>query len=305
MTHEELLETAILRTILYADVFDFPMTVQEIHHFLIHDQPVDLEQVRHVLVNSGRLNRLLYRVNGYVCLADREPLIALREAREEAAQRLWPKAVRYGWWLARLPFVRMVALTGALSVRNVPNGDDDLDYMLVTAPHRVWLARAFAILLVRVARLRGVEICPNYVVAETALSQERRNVFTAHEVAQTVPLYGRGLYQRLLEANMWVVSILPNARMAFYDESQRPPGRAWRLLKQVGEAVLGGWLGDQLEHWEYRRKLRRFAPAMQTPHSAARLDEQQIKGHFQDHGHPTLVRYHERLRRYGLETGPG
>jgi hypothetical protein len=31
------LETAILRTILYADVFNFPMTIAEIQHFLISE----------------------------------------------------------------------------------------------------------------------------------------------------------------------------------------------------------------------------------------------------------------------------
>jgi hypothetical protein len=39
---------------------------------------------------------------------------------------------------------------------------------------------------------------------------------------------------------------------------------------------------------------------MQTPHSSARLDEQQVKGHFNDHGNPVLRQYYERLQQHGL-----
>ena len=43
---------------------------------------------------------------------------------------------------------------------------------------------------------------------------------------------------------------------------------------------------------------------MQTPHSAAQLDDQHVKGHFNDHGHPVMQQYHERLRAYDLEALP-
>ncbi|MFN8450301.1 MAG: hypothetical protein U0521_17370 [Anaerolineae bacterium] len=44
------------------------------------------------------------------------------------------------WRAARLPPVRMVALTGALVVRNASDNDDDLDYVLVTR-RGAWIAR--------------------------------------------------------------------------------------------------------------------------------------------------------------------
>src|SRR5262245_17927211 len=127
------LETAILRTVIYADVFSFPMTLEEIHHFLIHDQPVSLDQVKWALNTSDLLKKKLYRADGYIVCAGREDLIPLRMRRERASQYLWPLAVTYGCWLGRLPFVRMVAMTGALSMRNAASEQDDLDYLLVTS----------------------------------------------------------------------------------------------------------------------------------------------------------------------------
>src|SRR5688572_10172908 len=159
---------AIVRTILYADVFNFPMTVRELHHFLIYDTPVSLSTVETTLA-SRTLSPVLEISDGYVVRRGRGDLIPLRMAREQASEQLMPQALRYAVWLSRLPFVRLVALTGALAMRNAPDERDDLDYMLVTAPRRVWLARAFSILLVRVVKLRGIVLCPNYVLAESAL----------------------------------------------------------------------------------------------------------------------------------------
>lgn len=300
----EAVDAAILRTILYADVFHFPLTPAEIHHFLIDDQPASAAVITERLARSPLLRQKLIFEHGYAACRGRESLIPMRQARDAAARQLWPLALRYGLWLARLPFVRMVALTGALAVRNPTDAKDDLDYLLVTAPRRVWLARAFSIILVRLARLQGVEICPNYVLAESSLEQERRDVFTAHEVTQMVPLYGHALYRRLRDSNRWVSAHLANAEGAFYTEAERPTGCGWSAFKALLERLLAGRAGDALERWEYRRKLRRFAGQMQTPHSAAQLDESRVKGHFNDHGHFVLREYATRLRAHGLESAP-
>lgn len=296
------LEAAILRTLLYGDVFSFPMTPGEIHHFLIHDRPVSSAAVEDVLAGSEWLAARIYREHGYVSLVERRELVALREEREIVARQLWPRALRYGRWLSRLPFVQMVALTGALAMRNAPAEDDDLDYLVVTTANRVWLARAFTIVLVRLARLWGVEICPNYVVSETRLAQDRYDLFMAHEVAQIVPLYGNGLYDELCAANRWLSEFLPNAAGAHIDPGEQPIGRGWLWLKRGGEILLAGWPGDALERWEYRRKLTRFAEQMKTPHSAAQLDPHRVKGHFHDHGYPVMRRYQEQVRAFGVES---
>lgn len=299
----EPIEAAILQTILYADVFNFPLTIAEIHHFFIHHEPISEAEIRRTLATSTRLQGCLHITNEYIARTGREDLIALRQTRCAVSRELWPLAIAYGRWLARLPFVRMVALTGALAMHNARHHRDDLDYLLVTRPGRVWLARAFSILLVRLARLRGVEVCPNYVLAETHLEQQRRDIFIAHEVAQMVPLYGRAVYERMRERNTWVIGYLPNAAGVFHHENEQPIGRFGAGLKWLLEALLGGRLGDALERWESRRKQRRFSVEIhRLPYHSARLDDSQVKGHFNDHGHFVLRQYAERLREYGLES---
>ncbi|HVU10239.1 MAG TPA: hypothetical protein VHD90_03135 [Phototrophicaceae bacterium] len=298
------IEEAILRTVIYADIFNFPLTRPELQHYLISSQPVSLAQIEQTLDSSPLLQTELDIQPEYVAYARGQGSIAVRGQRAAASLSLWPLALHYGQWLARLPFVRMVALTGALAVRNASDDDDDLDYVLVTAAGRVWLARAFAIVLVRLAELRGVVVCPNYVLAETALEQPKRDLFMAHEVAQMVPIYGLSLYRAMRACNPWVEDYLPNASDAFYVEQERLPGSGWDRLKRVIEWALGGRIGAALEGWEYRRKLRRFAGELRAPHSAALLDDQHVKGHFNDHGYPVLRQYEDRLRRYDLDALP-
>lgn len=291
-------DAAILRTLLYADVFQFPMTAAEIHRYLIASQPISEQDIQAALCESTTLRPLLYHDAGYVALAEHPDYIAVRLQREAITRRLWTDALHYGRWLSWIPFVQMVALTGALAVRNPAADDDDLDYLLVTQPGRVWLARLFAVVLVRLVRLRGRELCPNYVLASDQLCQEQRDLYMAHEVAQMLPLYGRRIYEEMMSVNGWSSDYLPNALPFAIEEA--PPRRAKRLL----ERLLGGRVGTLVEHWEQRRKSRKFLSHVDTPQSAAQVDDSQVKGHFDDNGLPILEQYAARLRAYGIDEMP-
>jgi hypothetical protein len=292
------LERAILHTLLYADIFDFALTEAEIHHFLI-GCAADLPSVQAALHGSARLAGYVEYCEGFWTLRGRAALSAVRRSREAASQALWPVARFYGKLLAHLPFVRMVALTGSLAVRGAYHAQDDIDFLLVTVPNRVWLARLLAIGVVRLARLRGVRLCPNYVLSESALAQTQRDIYMAHELAQMVPLAGHALYAAMRAENRWTQAFLPNAEQPFYCIAESTPCGIGRALQGLAEAALRGKLGDWLEHWERRRKARKLM-AQQTAHSAAQLDSERVKGHFQDHGARIREAYAHKLRDYAL-----
>jgi hypothetical protein len=292
-------EIAILKTLLYGDIFDFPMTEREIHHYLIGSNATS-EAVRQTLHQSTFLARHITRVNGYYAM--RPDTAEQRDQRDEVSESLWHTAQRYGIWLAYFPFVRMVALTGALAMRNANSPRDDLDYMVITAPGRVWLARLLIVILVRLARLWGVYLCPNYLLIETKLEQPQQDIYIAHELIQMVPISGHVLYDRMRAANPWADRLMPNAQGTFYDTHPHQPHGIGRWLQAGIEWLLSGRVGDWLENWEHRRKEKKFArQAAESPHSSALISQEQVKGHFQDYGHPILNRFHQKLREYGLE----
>ena len=79
----------------------------------------------------------------------------------------------------------------------------------------------------------------------------------------------------------------------------RPRGLG-RALQRLAEGLLSGPIGDRLEAWEQRRKMRKFAPDARLPGSSAELDPDHVKGHFKDYGYPALESYRARLENYAL-----
>jgi hypothetical protein len=291
-------DAAILRTLLYADVFDYPMTADEVHHYLI-GLALPREQVRRALEGSPWLADRTERVNGYFAARGRAESAAVREQRARASLELWAIARRYARWLGYLPFVRMVAVTGALAMHNSEAGDD-IDFLIVTAPGRVWLTRALCVGMVKAARRLGARLCPNYVLAESALEQERQDLFIAHEVAQMTPVVGHALYQRMRQANAWALRFLPNATGPLHREPEAAPRGLRLALQRLLEWLLGGRLGDWLEQWERRRKVEKFRAQAQAPTAHAVLDAEHVKGHFVDYGRWTIASYEERLQVFGV-----
>jgi hypothetical protein len=284
------LERAIVHTLAYADVFDYPLTADELHRYLIGTQ-ASRGTIRGILSDSPKS---IARVGRFFTLAGHESAVDTRRSRAQVAATFWRKAVHYGRIIGSLPFVRMVAVTGALAMDNL--ADDDIDYLIVTEPGRLWLCRALVVGLVKSAALRGIELCPNYFISEHALELEERNLFTAHEVTQMVPVAGMPTYQRLRELNRWTETYLPNAagpprRIAHADQGSN---RTRRLL----EHTLRSRLASPVERWEMRRKMRKLGQRS-NGHAEAAFGPDWCKGHFGDHGQLTLSRYHARLEQLG------
>jgi hypothetical protein len=297
-TDQGALERAILHTILYADLFDYPLTSAEVAHYLIGLSCL-AEEVCTCLSRSDWLAERVTEVDGYFVVRGREALVAQRLERAVASDRLWRRARRFVRVLRALPFVRMIGITGALAMRNSAAGDD-IDVFIVTAPDRVWLTRAFAIGLVYMGKLCGDTLCPNYLISERVFALERHTLFVAHEFAQMSPVYGFAVYDQMLTANGWVHSFLPNASHPFWCEPEESQGMISRGIKRALEKCLSGRLGMILENWEMCRKIRKFQNRLGRPDGDAILDRDHVKGHFEDYGGPVMRLYTERLGQFDL-----
>ncbi len=295
------LDSAILKTLIYGDIFHFPMTVQEIHHFLIYNEIVDFDDIQQQLNTSKWLQSQTTTDGIYYALSMRSELFKLRHEREKMMETLSPQMRFYGRVLSYFPFVELVGITGALSMRNPSTATDDLDYLIITRPGRVWLSRAMIIVLVRIIRLRGIEICPNYFLASDQLVQARQDLYIAHEIAQLLPLSNLTLYRKLRDLNRWTETVLPNADQPFYDLLDAKQNIVGLVFKRGLELILSLPIGDWLEQWEYRRKAQRFQQQAQEPTASAEIDEGHVKGHFEDYGHYVLDRYNEQLGHFDIE----
>ncbi len=272
-------ERALLLGVLYSDLFEYPLREDELHGALV-GCAASPEQLEAALV--ALRGRFLARLDGHVTWLGREHLVGLRRAREDAAPARWEQARRYARWLRRVPFVRLVAVCGSQARDNAPP-EADLDFFCISAPRRLWLVQVMAMLLRRMAARGGVEICPNYFLAEDALALSARDLYSAHEVLQVVPLRGRAAWEAFRASNAWSTDFLPGfdaaSRATRLDDEPAPAwtrrlerllaGRAGDLLDRVVHRVLLGY---------YAVRLGRHGFGRQALSQAYRRDRQTVVG---------------------------
>jgi len=241
------IERAILETLVYSDIFDYPLKRKELHRFL--PLRMDEQELTHAMQS---LNGQVETKDDFYFLAEREEIVDIRRRRETRSRSLLPRALKYGRVLGSLPFIRMVALTGSLAVLNIAK-NEDFDYMLVTERGRVWTARAFALLFNRYVKMFGHTICPNLIVSETALEWPLHDLYSARELYQMIPITGMDMYQGLMKANPWAKEFLPNAW-----QTSEVSKTSEVSVRSIFELPLRGVLGDKFEQWEMTRKIARF-----------------------------------------------
>jgi hypothetical protein len=155
-------------------------------------------------------------------------------------------ATRVSRILSWFPYTRGVAISGSLS-KNVAYKDSDLDFFIITAANRLWIARSIMFLFIKGLAWTGIRrvVCINYYIDEQALEIEERNIFTAIEIATLLPAQGKQIFQGFHASNSWIYGYLPNARCKSTPEKELSSGP----LKQGIEWLLNNKVGDRIDNW--------------------------------------------------------
>ena len=208
------LSHSILATLAYHDIFDYPLTFQELHNFLVN------LGVNAFTLRSG-LNRLflsgrIFSKNGYIFLKGRSKIADTRIRRKRVSLPKFQRAIFYGNILRANPYIKMVGVTGALAMGN-SDQKDDIDLFLITTKNRLWTARFISNLLMipfkrsPASKITKNKACLNVFIDGLDLKIKSEDLYLAHEICQMKPLWDRGgSYQKFLNANKWVRKFLPN-----------------------------------------------------------------------------------------------
>jgi hypothetical protein len=294
----EALRRAIIVTLIYADLFDHALTCDEIHRYLI-GQAASAAAVVAMLDNDAELRLQIAQTQDRFHLTGRLHLANIRRERVAASAGLWPVAERYAARIARLPFVRLVGVTGALAMNNA-RPDDDIDLFILAQPGRLWLCRLLVLGVVKLAARQGYVLCPNFFLSTDHLRLSERNLFTAHEVVQMVPLERNPWYGAFMEANGWVADFLPNAFAGGRAEARR--GSMRRLAARLVGGLLSARFFDPVERWEMQRKVQRLSRRFEDEGGSVEFSADECRGHFAAHDARILAAYRQRLAEYGDGT---
>jgi len=243
----------VLHTLLYYDMFNYPLKKQEILRFLgigradEHALNNELQQLK----NEG----LIYQFGELFSLQNNEFNVIRRLKGNEAAEKYLTVAKRQAKLIARFPFVRAVMASGSLS-KGYMDEKSDLDFFVVTEPGGLWIARTLLVLYKRLFLFNSHKhFCVNYFVDSKHLKIEERNLFTATELATLVPLYGAEYYEYILDSNDWLRKFFPNY---YHNEIGDVPHFKNNWFKQNLEKLIVFLSGDKLNSFFMNVSLSRW-----------------------------------------------
>ncbi|AEW00601.1 hypothetical protein A4D02_11655 [Niastella koreensis] len=245
-------EQSIIKALAYFDIFNYPLTLDEIHHFL--DQTVSRDDVLLTLQQLVDDNRV-FRMGSFYSLQQDPSLRARRTNGNHKAGILLTTGYKVGGFLYQFPFVRGIGISGSLS-KNFADQNTDIDYFIITQANRLWLARTLMHLFKKLTFITGHQhlYCMNYYIDEEALRIDEQNIFTATELITLKPVCGNGTMDRFYDQNNWAGSYFPNQPVNKESILLAKPGR----LKRAVEWLLDNKVGNSLDNWLMRVTTRRW-----------------------------------------------
>ncbi len=291
----------VIRTLLYFDVFSYPLTAEELIEFagIPDDQRQDMEEKLQVLVHKG----LIREHAGYFFVGEDKETVRRRiDGNLRASARL-KTARRYTKIMAAFPFVQGVFISGSLS-KGFAAPDDDIDYFIVTNPRRLWLTRSLLTLFKKIFLINSHRnFCINYFVDTNHLAIRQQNRFTATELAFLLPTYNSQVHQNILHKNGWIRKYYPVFSQNGAHVTNKVP-----IIKKWAERLLNNGLGDALELKLFRlsrriirKKYRHLNDAQFA--SCFSIEPHEIKYLPNRQQYRIMKAYYRNLARFELQSG--
>lgn len=249
-------QQATQKTLAYFDLSDFPLTVDELQRF---------GWQAHIDSPSPDGNGWSFR-DGYYFLPSRDEIIQKRQQSEALSQKKLTIARRAAKLIRSVPFVRAILVCNSVAM-GTARPESDIDFFIITAPKRVWIARLFTNLILklfglRVGRKTADKVCLCFFVDSDHLDLAHLkiaddDVYLIYWINMLVPVYDpESMHEKFLEANRWTNEFLPNRRKAITQRLRRYVGAAdgadkigfvGRIWKKIWEAMWRGAYGDLIE----------------------------------------------------------
>ena len=296
-TLENQLSGEIIKTLLYFDLFKYPLTEDELYSFCARGCTQDCLNIE--LVKLMELN-LIYKFERFYTLHDDHALIERRIAGNDLAAKRMITARWVSRFISWFPFVRAVMLSGSLS-KGYMDKKSDIDFFIITAPGKLWITRTLLVVFKRIFLFNSHRnFCVNYFIDSENLEIEEKNLFTAMETFTLVPTYSEKLYYDFWTANNWIQQYFPNA--APRDTMQVHNGN--NVVKRIGEGIFNNKLGKLIDQYFMNMTLNRWKSLFSKKFSkkdfevAFKTNKHASKNHPRFYQKSILDRYQENLMAY-------
>lgn len=210
---KEQIKLSIIDTLSYFDLFSYPLTIEQLELFL-HKNVANKKLIKKCLEEIP----IIEKKYDYYFFSGKEQIAIKRKARKESNLRKLEIASKYSSLLSFVPGVKLIALTGSVSMENA-SSRDDIDLFIITRKNTLWVTRFLVLALVRVLGKKrkykstdfADKLCINMFLDERELEFFDKNIYVAHEIAQMKVLFDeQKTFNDLFKKNSWVQSFFPS-----------------------------------------------------------------------------------------------
>ena len=279
-----------MATLSYHDIFDYPLKLEEIISLLIEKKASQSA----ILKEAANLQtqKKIDKKSEYYFLKSRPNLVATRISREKYSKKKLRKARFFASILKLIPTIRMVAVSGALAMKN-SHKNDDIDLVIITSRGALWTTRFFSNLLLLPFKRdsKGQKIsdraCLNLFLDESALRIKEQNLYTSHEICQMKLLWDRdNTHQRFLKANSWTKNHLPSWEPELQNTSRSyKRGRIPSMLSVIEKPL------KSLQLWYMESRI-----------TSEKIEDKQLFFHPKSTQGQVLASFHKKIKTLRIRT---
>ena len=300
------LRGAIVETIVFFDLFDFPLTINETLKYL-QGKATYLE----VSNNLDDLNLVgvLGSNGGLYFLLGRECIIEERKKRYNYSDRKFKIALRIAKYFRFIPWIRLVCVSNIIGRDNLRDGGD-VDLFIVSDKNRLWLTRFFTVLIAKILNVRPQKnntrdkICLSFFVSEENLNlenirEDENDMYFNYWFLNLAPIYSRhNSFLNLMKENKKILEQFPNYFIQNISEKRQIKSFNNNFYKKNWELIFGG-MEKQIKKFQLKimpKNLLNLIPEKK----GVLVSNKIIKLHLNDRRNEFLKKYNENISKISI-----
>jgi len=271
-----MLKNRILSTLRFFELQDWPLTLFELHRFLIVDiktlrarvnteyeiigedtenESVDIAEVLNCL--ETECQKEIENLHGFYCLKGKTELVKKRLENYSFGIKREKSIRKYAWITKFIPFVRGVALGGSQAMGRQAEGSD-IDLLIITDKDFLGLARSLITGFFQILGVRrhgeyvANRFCLNHYLVGPKVITELKNLYSAMEYGRLRPLVYSETVSAFQNNNaFWIKQCFPNWEPAHTLKTSQ--SRVQKVLEKIFTNRFGLALEKFLKNWQVAR----------------------------------------------------
>jgi len=296
------LPQSIRATLCFFDLFDCPLTFEELKFYLLSSKSWADEELLDTLKND---EQIVLR-EGYYCLKSSQGHVNTRKVRSTIADEYYKKLRRYLPLIRIIPFVKMVAVCNTLAF-GCPTAKSDIDLFIVAKKNRLFIVRTLTTVLFHIMGVRrhgdkvAGRFCLSFFISDdqmdlSSLMKDQNDIYFLYWLRTLKPVYGEETFAKFLQANNWTEKYFANPHMSreFWKS-----GRLFTIIARIKEFFLWGFIGNFYENFLAKKHLKRHAQkaAELGEESSVVVNRHILKYHNVDRRAEYREKFYDKLRK--------